>query len=102
LIYHHELFVEVNLSKNENKKDINFRRWFPGKIYLMSNASTGNTCASLSSRYRFLTEMSSIMIEKKVKSVYELIRFTFHVQKPCFEAAKITQTPPWRPPSWMF
>ena len=54
----------------------------------MSNASKGNTSSSLSSRCRFLTEMSSIMIKKKVKPVSELIRFTFNVQKPCFEAGK--------------
>ena len=54
----------------------------------MSNASTGNTSSSLSSRCRFLTEMSSIMIKKKVKPVSELIRFTFNVQTPCFDAEK--------------
>lgn len=48
----------------------------------MSNASTGNTSSSLSSRCRFLTEMSSIMIKKKVKPVSELIRVTFYVKSP--------------------
>lgn len=48
----------------------------------MSNASTGNTSSSLSSRCRFLTEMSSIMIKKRAKPVSELIRVTFYVKSP--------------------